>query len=317
MLTVKLSLLIKKIFYGDNLKARCARSGVILAIGAVIAKFLGFGSKVILTRLLVPEAMGLIVLILSLTALFEVLTEVGIKQSVIQNTNGAQEEYLNMAWWFQSIRGVGLYAVAFVLSPWICRFYFDKPELLAMHSQAEIITMVRCTFLVFLFNGLLSPRVHVLEREFKFGKAVLLIQGGAILGSLVTIVLAFVLRNIWAMVIGFVSMGAMRCLLSYIICPFMPRLDFDPASFKEISRFARGMFGLPVLTYVAFNLDVLVAGKLVSTDLLGMYGMALALTFTPRDLFIKIISPILLPAFAKLSTQWVYIFISFFFRPNT
>jgi len=296
---MKPGLIIKKIFHGDNLKARCARSGVVLGIGAFAAKFLGFGSKIILTRLLIPEAMGLMVLILSLTALFEVLTEVGIKQSVIQHKNGSQEEYLNVAWWFQSLRGIGVYAVAFVLSPWICQFYFDKPELLVLHSQAEIVMMVRVTFLVFLFNGLISPRAHVLEKEFKFGKVVFLMQGGAILGSIITIVLAFVMRNIWAVVIGFASMGAIRCLLSYVICPFLPRLKFDLASFKEIYRFARGMLGLPVLTYIAFNIDVLVAGKLLSVDLVGMYGLALVLARAPQDLFSRIISPILLPAFAE------------------
>jgi len=286
-------------FRGDSLKARCARSSVVLGIGAFIAKLLGFGSKVVLTRLLIPEAMGLMVLILSLTQLFGVLSEVGIKQSVIQNKSGARPEYLNMAWWFQSIRGVGLYAVAFILSPWICQFYFDKPELLTLHSKAEIVTMVRAAFLVFVFGGFISPRAHVLEKEFRFGKAALLTQSSAILGSIITIALAFAMRNIWAVIIGFISMGAMRCLLSYIICPFLPRLNFDSASFKEICRFARGMLGLPVLTYIAFNIDVLVAGKLLSVDLVGMYGMALVLARAPQDLFNRIISPILLPAFAE------------------
>jgi O-antigen/teichoic acid export membrane protein len=56
---------------------------------------------------------------------------------------------------------------------------------------------------------------------------------------------------------------------------------------------------LPVLTYIAFNIDILVAGKLISVDLVGMYGMALVLARAPQDLFGRIISPILLPAFAE------------------
>ena len=122
---------------GDSLKARCARSGVVLGIGAFIAKLLGFGSKVVLTRLLLPQEIGLMVMILSLTGLFEALTEVGIKQSVIQNKRGEQWEYLNMAWWFQSLRGIGLYAVAFLVIPWLCEFYF--------RSNAEILTCLLYT----------------------------------------------------------------------------------------------------------------------------------------------------------------------------
>ena len=284
---------------GDNLKVRCARSSVVLGTGAFIAKFLGFGSKVILTRLLAPEAMGLMVMILSLTALFEVLTEVGIKQSVIQNKKGSQAEYLNMAWWFQSLRGVGLYAIAFLLAPWICQFYFDKPEFLALHSNAEIVTMVRVAFLAYLFGGFDSPRIHVLEREFKFGKSVLIKQGSWILGTILTIILAFTMRNVWAIVIGHVSSTLLVCMFSFIFCPFRPRLNYDKESFQELYRFARGMLGLPFLTYIAFNIDILVAGKMLSADLVGMYGMALVLARAPQDLFSRIIRPVLLPAFAE------------------
>lgn len=291
---------IKEKFRGDDLKARCVRSSVVLGVGAIIAKGSGFASKVILTRLLVPEVMGLMVLVLSITALLEVLTEIGIKQSVIQNKKGARFEFLNMAWWFQSLRGIGLYAVGFFVAPLLCRFYFaDKPEIVTLYSMPELVALVRMAFLAFLFGGIVSPLAYVLEKEFRFGKAVFLNQGSSILGSAITVILAFVMRNIWAVIIGFISMGAMRCLFSYILCPFRPRLSFDRPSFKEISKFARGMFGLPVLTYIAFNIDVLVAGKLISADLLGMYGMALVLVWAPRDLFNRIIQPILLPAFAE------------------
>lgn len=287
-------------FRGDNLKARCARSGVVLGVGVTVAKGLAFSSKVVLARLLVPQELGLMVLVLSITSLFQVLTEIGIKQSVIQNKNGAQSEYLNMAWWFQSLRGVGLYVVAFFVAPFLCQFYFaNRPEVLAVHTTEELLAIVRVAFLAIPFWGFISPRVYVLEKEFRFGKKVVLTQGSTVIGAIVTIVLAIVMRDVWALVIGFASMGLVECLLSYILCPFRPRLSFDWESFQHIYRFARGVFGLPVLTYVAFNIDVLVAGKLIAADLLGMYGWAFILARMPRELFARIVSPILLPAFSE------------------
>ena len=287
-------------FRGDNLKARCTRSSVVLGSGAFIAKFLGFGSKVVLTRLLVPQEMGLMVMIISLTQLFEVLTEVGIKQSVIQHKNGADPEYLNMAWWFQGLRAMALYAVAFIVAPWLCEFYFrSRPEVLSRYSMEELTILIRVAFISILFNGFISPRAHVLEKKFRFGRVVVIMQGGFILGAIVTITLAFLLRNVWAIVIGFAATGFTRCFMSYVLCPFMPRFAYHRESFQGLYRFARGMVGLPVLTYIAFNIDVLVAGKLVSTSLIGFYGMALTLAFAPQDLFTRIINPILFPAFAE------------------
>lgn len=287
-------------FKGDNLKARCARSSGILGVGTVADKGLAFASKMILVRLLLPEEIGLMVLILSLTAMFEVFTEVGIKQSVIQHKNGAQPEYLNMAWWFQSVRATCLYTIAFLAVPFVCKFYFaGKAEILDNHTYQELFLLVRLAFLSILFNGFISSRAHVLEKEFKFFKSVLIIQGSAIIGTVITIALAFVYRNVWAMVIGFVSMAMLRCILSFVLCPFMPRFEFDKDSFNELLRFAKGMFGIPILAYFAINIDILVAGKMVPAGLLGMYGMAFALARIPRELFSRIIAPTLLPAFAE------------------
>lgn len=287
-------------FKGDNLKAKCARSSGILGIGTVADKGLAFASKIILVRLLLPEEIGLMVLILSLTAMFEVFTEVGIKQSVIQHKNGAEPGYLNMAWWFQSVRASCLYAVAFLAVPLVCKFYFaGKTEVLDNHTFHELHLMVRIAFLSILFNGFISPRAHVLEKEFRFFKSMLIIQGSAIIGTIITIALAFFYRSVWAMVIGFASMTMLKCVMSFILCPFVPRFEFDKESFSELLHFAKGMFGIPILTYLAFNIDVLVAGKMVPAGILGMYGMAIVLARMPRELFMRIIGPTLLPAFSE------------------
>ena len=239
------------------------------------------------------------VMILSLTQLFEILTEMGIKQSVIQHKNGDNSEYLNMAWWFQGLRAIGLYAVAFIVAPWLCEFYFrSRVEVLTRYPMEELTILIRVAFLSILFNGFISPRAHVLEKKFRFSRAVVITQGGLVLGIIITITLAFLIRNVWAIVIGFAATGLFRCLMSYVLCPFMPKVAYDRESFQGLYRFAKGMLGLPALTYLAFNIDVLVAGKLVSTSLVGFYGMALMLAFAPRDLFVRIISPILFSAFA-------------------
>lgn len=290
-----------KQFNGNDLKSQCARGSFKLSLGAVADRGLAFASKMLLVRLLMPREMGLMVLVISLTAMFEVFTEVGVKQSVIQHKNGSDPGYMNMAWWFQCVRAVMLYAIAFAATPWLCEFYFSgRAGIMNHHTMGELLLLVRIAFLVILFNGLISPAAHVLEKEFRFGKSILIIQGGDILGTVITIFLAFALRNVWAIVIGFCCMAMLKCVFSYVFCSFRPSFSFDGDSFKEIARYARGVFGSPVLAYLAYHLDVLVAGRLVAVDILGMYGMALVLARIPQDLFSRIITPVLLPAFAQI-----------------
>lgn len=285
---------------GENLTARCARNSVVLGIAGILSKAVSFASKAILAKLLFDKEMGLMVLLLSITAFFEMMAEMGIKQSVIQNKKGDTQTYLNMAWWFQAVRAVALYLIAWFATPIMCRFFlFDKPELLEMYSKAQLMLFVRLTFLTILFNGLISPRAHLLTRNFKFLKRTILFQGSTILGTALTIILAFYLRNVRAFIFGTLSTSIFAFVFSFVMCPFLPRLRFDRDSFGELARFARGMWGLPILTYFAFNIDVLIGGKTIDVGVLGMYGLALALARLPRELIERTFGPLLLPAFSE------------------
>lgn len=280
---------VSRLLGGTSLKAECARGVMALGIGTVSGRGMKFVRNMILARILAPDEFGVMAIILIVARLFEAFTQFGVKQSIIQNKRGADHEYLNVAWWFGAIRGFCIFAIAMLAAPWISSFY-DKPDLLSL---------LRVSFLATVLRGLASPRIHVLEKEFRFGRSVFLIQGSAILATILTIGLAFVIQNVWALVIGFVSEMAIFCVLSYVFVPFLPRFRVDRECLRELMKFACGMFGLPVLAFISIHTPVLVLAKLVTDEQLGMYSLALILTVLPIDSFSRIINPVLLSALAK------------------
>ncbi|MBW8036011.1 MAG: oligosaccharide flippase family protein, partial [Planctomycetes bacterium] len=285
----KIKASIKEKLAGDSLKAKCLRGSIALTGGTLVERSFRFVRTIILAKILMPASLGRVALVTTAAMIFEAINEVGVKHSVIQNAKGAQKEYLNVAWWFQAVRAFCLFIIAWLLAPMISRFYED----------AGMLMLLRVTFVSMLFNGLISPRVHVLEKQFDFKKAVILTQTSALVSTLATIVLVFYLRNEWSLVIGFVLEPAMLCILSYILCPFKSSFSIDRESFTDILHFARGMLGLPILTLVAFQLDVIVLGKMVSKELVGMYFLAFALASVPRQLFGRIVGRLLVPIFSR------------------
>lgn len=288
-LIVKSLLLILSHIRGTNLKARCVRSSIVLGGASFGERGLRLVRNMVLARLLVPQDFGVMAIVIAASGIFEAFGEVGVRQSVIHNTRGAEAEYLNVAWWLQAVRSLGLFLVVFFIAPWIGLFY-NKPELTLF---------LRIVFVAMVFNGIMSPRAYVLEKELQFGRWVFINYGSTILGSIFTITLALWIRNIWALVIGFTAEGLLRCLLSFILCPFWPRFRIDRVSLNELLRYARGMFGLTLITIVSMQIDVVVVGKVVSAEQLGMYVLALALARQPAGLLFKITGPVLLPAFAE------------------
>jgi O-antigen/teichoic acid export membrane protein len=297
---------------GTDIRARSARAVVALSIGTFAGRCMRFVRSMILARILAPDQIGTMAIIMSFSIAFDALTEVGVKQSIIQNKQGADTRYLNVAWWMQLIRASCLYAIAVLSAPLISSFY-GKPELLPL---------LRVAFLAIALKGFVSPRAHVLEKEYKFGRAVFLIQGSAVMGAVISVMLALVMKNVWALVIGFVIEMATLCVLSFIVVPFLPRFEIDRSSLRELMIYARRMFGLPVLTMLSYQAPNMVLGKVISTDELGLYSYAALLTYIPGELYQRIISPVLLPAFSEKqnnkralcrglvqTTQWTAIFI--------
>ena len=274
---------------GSSLRARSARGVVTLGIGTVAERILRLVRNMILARLLAPDDFGLMALVLSVLMLLGCLTDVGVRQSIIHYQEGGKREYLNIAWWVQVVRGIGLFITALLVAPAICRFY-GKPELL---------NLLRVSLLVVILNGLTSPRLYLLEKEFRFVKALCLIQGSSLLGTLVAIVLAFYMQNVWVLVIGQVVQIGVQCLLSHILCPFRPMLKIDRRYLKEFLKFGRGMLGLAFLTVISMQTDVFVLAKLLSSEKVGMYALALSLARQPVMLFSGTIGRVLLPAFAE------------------
>lgn len=274
---------------GSDLKAKSARGAVLFGAGTVTDRGLRFVRNMILARILAPDEFGLMAIVMVAAMVLELFLEHGVRLSVIQNKRGADREYLNAAWWVQAIQGLVLFLIGTFLAPLISSFY-NKPELL---------NLLRVALLAILFRGLISPRMSVLRKEYKYGRVVLLLQGSGIMGTFIAIGLAFMMRNVWALVIGFVAEAAILCLLSYILVPFLPRFGIDRESLSELMRFVLGLIGSPILVMIANQTDIVVLGKMVTDERLGMYSLALHLAYLPAILFDRTIRPVLLPAFSE------------------
>jgi O-antigen/teichoic acid export membrane protein len=244
----------------------------------------------ILTRLLAPDQFGLMALVLAASLLFEAFTEVGVRQAVVQNKKGDTDAFLNVAWWFNAVRGLVLYGLGVFCARWVAGIY-DEPLLAPL---------LRVSLLTVLLQGLVSPRLYVLEKQLKFGLYVWVTQGAGLGGTAISLVAALLVPDVWALVLGFVSEAALRCVGSFLVCPLRPRLVFHRDCWRDLFVFSRGMVGLPVLTFVFTRADLFVLGRMRDKEELGLYFMALVLAEVPATLLTKVIQPMVLPVLSSM-----------------
>jgi O-antigen/teichoic acid export membrane protein len=275
---------------GESLRAKVARGGAWVGGASIAEQASRFARNMILTRLLAPSAFGAMAIVMSSSAIVGTLIDVGQKAAVVQNPKGAEKAYLNAAWWLGMGRALSTYLVIFAIAPWVSRFY----------GNAELSALLRVGLLSTLLEGAMSPRSILPQKEMKFGRWAVISNGGAICGVVFTVILSFVFRNVWALAIGFCSENAIRCLLSYILCPGLPSLGLDRQAARDLLKFSKGIFGLSFMTLIFTRTDIFVLGKLYSPTVLGLYTMAVFLVQTPSTFITNALGQTLLPTFSHV-----------------
>jgi O-antigen/teichoic acid export membrane protein len=247
----------------------------------------------LLTRLLVPGAFGAMAIVLSSSSLVAALSDVGVWPAVIQSPRGGDDSYLNAAWWFGMVRALFIYVILFAAAPWISRFY----------GNPELSPLLRVTLIATIFEGMISPRAKLALKEMKFGRLAMINNGGAICGVVLTIVLSVLLKNVWALAIGYCAENAFRCLLSYILCPGVASLEIDMHAVRDLMKFTGGTIGLSFLNLIFLRADIFVLGKLYSPGELGVYTMAVNLVQTPANFVISMATTMLMPVFSHVQAD--------------
>jgi O-antigen/teichoic acid export membrane protein len=281
---------IDRLVQGENLRAKTTRGAVLVGGASLAEQVSRFARNMVLTRLLAPSAFGTMAIVMSSSSIVGSLSDVGVRISVIRNPRGQEPAYLNAAWWLAMGRGLGVYAICFVMAPWVARFY----------GNLEISALLRVALLSIVLEGAMSPRSCLPQKEMKFGRWAAISNGGAVGGVFLTVIFSFFLPGVWALAIGYCSENALRCLLSYILCPGLPSFGWDRDAVRDLLSYSRGAYGLSFLNLIFTRTDIFVLGKLYSPTALGLYTMAVYLVQTPTGFIQNMVASALLPAFAHI-----------------
>lgn len=281
---------INNLLSGDALRAKTMRGGAWLGTGSIAEQAFRFARNMLLARLLAPGAFGTMAIVVSSASLVDTLTDVGQKGAIIQNPRGGEDAYLSASWWLGMGRAIFSYFLIFSIAPWISRFY-GRPELSAL---------LRVTLLGILFNGAMSPRSILAQKDMKLARWAAITNGGGICGVILTVILSLFIRDVWALAIGNCGEQAFRCLLSYALCPGLPSWKWDGRAAREILTFSRGVFGLGFLNLIIARADIFVLARLYSSAALGLYTMAVSLVTTPSVFFTGMLGQALLPALSSV-----------------
>ena len=242
-----------------------ARRAAWLTVPFGLQQGIRLGTSIVLARLLAPEMFGIMVLINTLRTGTELLSDLGIGQSVVRSPNANDQTFLDTAFTVQLARGVLLMAVALLAAVPIARGYHN-PEL------ADIIMVASLTFLL---TGLQSPDLFLMQREMRVAQRGIYDLVCVIGVSVITIALAWWWGNVWALVWGLVLSTAFSAMMTFAFSPFrIPQLTWHPEFWGEIFHFGKWVFVSTAVYFAAVSTDKIYFSAVLPLALVGIYGVA-------------------------------------------
>ncbi|RKY32240.1 MAG: hypothetical protein DRP76_02625 [Candidatus Omnitrophota bacterium] len=277
---------------GKSLSQKVVRSTFWVGAFKVVERTLRFVRTVIVARLLSPSDFGLFGLACLAMEILQTFTETGMRTALIQRKEKT-EGYLNTAWTINLLRNILIFSLLFFGAPFIAKFF----------NNLSAVPLIKVVGIIMIIRGLTNIGTVYFIKELDFRKHFVLRTVGIIVNVVVTLTLAFILRNAWALVWGYLAQSVTNCIASYILHPYRPKLQLELPKAKELLNFGKWIFGSSIVIFLATQGDDILVGKILGIKALGLYTMAFAIANLVATEITHLISQVTFPAYSKLQSD--------------
>jgi len=278
----------------ESLRSKAARGIAWSTIGVIGDYAFRLVSSLILTRLLFPEAFGVVATMSILFIALGLFSDIGLVQAIVQLSHGEEARYLNTAWTLQLVRGFLLAGFAVALAYPFASFY-REPILFPVILVVSIGPILR---------GFRSPVLFLLKRRLEVRRLAIMELICSVIRIAATIAATLVLRNVWALVLGGLFGEFLLLIASYMVWPYRPHLHLDRTAAREILRFGRFILLSGILGFLTMRLDVVLIPRYLGMDSAGIYAIAVNIALILSFLLDSVVDRVIYPIFCQLKDDF-------------
>ncbi|MBU6960382.1 oligosaccharide flippase family protein [Pseudomonas sp. CVAP len=273
-------------------------------LGALVAsQAIRLGGNLVMARLLMPEIFGVMIIATTVSVVLHLLSDVGLRQNIIQSPRGDDPVFLNTAWTVQILRGVVLFAstlliagftwFAQVINLWSANSTYAAPEL------PLVLAFTGFTAIIF---GFQSTKLDLAVRDFQQKKVVLLDFASQLAGLLVMLGIGYFTRSVWSLVIAGLVSAMVGTVIGHLWFQGPPnRLQWDRSALNELVVFGRWILLSSAVGVLAMFGDRIWFGGSMSATELGVYSIAVLILGTLQTAVLRLVGAVALPAFSEAS----------------
>lgn len=273
---------------GRSLFARAMRGSAFTAVAYALAQLMRLGSNLILTRLLAPDAFGVMAIVSVVLIGMIMFSDVGVGASISQSKRGDDPKFLNTAFTIHAFRGTMLWLVVCAMA-WPLSTFYNEPSLKYLLPAAGL------TLFIAGFN---PTRIDTATRHLLLGRVTALDLLAQAIGIVAMVVLAFIYPSVWSLIVGSIIGSLAKLLLTWFYLPGeRNRFHWDKTAGHELIHFGKWIFMSTACGFLLAQGDKAIFGHYLSKEALGIYNIGFFLASFPLLLARAVNSRIMIPLY--------------------
>lgn len=274
-----------------SLKQQALSSVKWTSLSSIIIAIIQLIQISILARYLEASDFGLMAIvsvIIGFTALF---LDLGISASIIHRQNITHEQ-LSSLYWLNIASGLVLFMAVYSFASVLANFY----------NKTELIPIIRLLATNFVISSLGSQYDLLLQKALKFNATAKISIVSALVGFVVAVSFAVNGFGVYALVYGSLASTIAGTILNIFIGIkwYRPSFVFKYRKITPMISFGMFQMGERSINYFNSQFDVILIGKLLGVEALGIYTVAKNLSMRPAQIINPIINKVAFPVMAKV-----------------
>jgi len=272
-----------------NLRSRVVSGLKWVAAVRFLAQLVTWSITIVVVRLLTPADYGLLAMATVFVEFLTMLAQFGVGTAIVQAMELDDRKFRQM-FGFVILVDLGIMIL----------LVFGAPLIGVYFSEPRVVPIARALSLQFFFAIFATiPSAH-LSRQLKFKVQSVVELSGGLAGGATTLVLALSGFGVWALVGGILTTAICRTVGLNIASPYFGWPEFSFGGARQLLLFGRNVTLGRLLWFVYSQSDILVAGRLLGRELLGLYAVSMHLASLPVNKVSSTINDVSLPAFSMV-----------------
>lgn len=255
----------------------------------LLSQVFAWAVTIVVIRVLSPADYGLLAMATVFIEFLAMIAEFGIDTALVQASE-IDDSKLRKMFGFVIMVNVTLFVVMWSSAP-ICAAFFREPRV------AAIVRVLSVQYVLMSFSVI--PQAQ-LSRRLDYKGPSLIELSAAMTTSVTTLVLALSGAGVWALVWGSMAAALCRTVGLNLLSPFVKWPVFAFRGTRELLVFGGNVTVTRIMWFFYSQADIIVGGRLLGNDLLGLYSVAADLASIPARKTSAIINQVSFPALARI-----------------